>query len=123
VDSQNPANIKQYRSDRVILFATEEEFQASGCHHGEFKMIFLKNGISGSVVNGYPIPAFNEEPVDDIGAGDAYLASAAIVLAEDDSAYVCAGLIGSVAAAIHCASWGNVTVTREQISDVLCKAA
>ncbi len=123
VDSQNPKSIRQYRSDQVILFATEDEFAASGCVMPDFRAVFLKNGIHGSVIHGTPIPALNEEPVDDIGAGDAYLATAAIVLGTNRDNQIEAALLGSIAAALHCAEWGNITITRGMIEDVLAQAS
>lgn len=122
IDSQNPFSIRQYRSDKTILFATEDEFLASGCDRSDFKVVFLKNGINGSEVLGANIQAFNHQPVDDIGAGDAYLASAAVVLGYDSSKYVEAAIIGSIASALHCAEYGNITITREMIDDVLAAA-
>jgi len=81
--------------------------------------VFLKNGPSGSMVEAYFLPALNREPVDTIGSGDAYLAAAAIMLGYSRGMYHTAAIIGSIAAAIHCESFGNGTVTREDIDEVL----
>jgi len=122
IDSQNPANIRKYKSDRKILFATDEEFEASGCRFGDFRTVFIKDGTEGSSVNGTSIPALNKKPVDDVGAGDAYLATAAIMIGKYGDKYVEAALMGSISAALHCAQYGNITITREMIDDVLVQA-
>jgi len=119
VDCQNPETIKLYRNIDAVLFATEKELRDSGVARSSFKEVFLKNGPNGSMVDANFLPAFNRDPVDTIGSGDAYLAAAAIMLGYSRGMYHTAAIIGSIAAAIQCTKFGNGTVTRDEIDEVL----
>jgi sugar/nucleoside kinase (ribokinase family) len=119
IDSQNPESLKLYRNMDAILFATEKELRDSGTTVSCFKNAFIKNGPVGSMVDAYFLPALNQNPVDTIGSGDAYLAAASIMLGYSRGMYHTAAIIGSIAAAIQCTKFGNGTVTREEIDEVL----
>ena len=119
IDSQTPDTLKLYRNIDAILFCTEREYRDSGVTVSNFKNVFFKNGPVGSRVDDAFLPALNQNPVDTIGSGDAYLAAASIMLGYSRGMYHTAAIIGSIAAAIQCTKFGNGTVTREEIDEVL----
>lgn len=119
IDSQDPEKLRQYKDAGFCLFATEDEMMDSECYTGSWKHAFVKDGAEGSHVDAYRIPAFCNAPVDTIGSGDAYLATAAIMLGCYRDRVHEAAILGSISAAIHCSRPGNGTVTRIDIDEVL----
>lgn len=122
VDCQDSEMIPLWQFHNVFLFATEEEM--SNCHfvNRSFAGVFVKHGIEGvrlPMLKNFEVPAFNLEPIDTMGSGDAFLAAASMVLSMDGSLQKEAAIIGSVAAGIKCAHVGNGAVNRQEINYVI----
>jgi hypothetical protein len=123
VDCQNPLEIPSWAENQCTLFATKQEWSIAypliGLEVKAFKEVIEKDGASGCRYGYEIMPAFNLNPVDTTGSGDCFLAIASMMLTVDEKDLYSACLMASVAAAIKCMSMGNVSVTREEIDNVI----
>jgi hypothetical protein len=123
VDCQNPVDILSWTQNQCTLFATKQEwdiaYPMTDKNVKSFKEVIQKDGASGCRFENERMEAFNLNPVDTTGSGDCFLAVASMMLTVDDKDLYSACLIASIASAIKCMTMGNVSVTRDQIDNVI----
>ncbi len=106
--------------DSTIGELSKKLFEKTNCNN-----LILKLGFRGSLSvhkdknnyqNGNSIPSFSKNVIDPVGAGDAYLAYATLMMLETKN-LLKSSIIGSIAAACECEKDGNEPITINLIEE------